>query len=375
MAKTALPVTLAVPDRIKLEHLQRAQSTPQQVALRSRIILLAAEGKQDLEIAAQLGTSRHTAGLWRKRFRQEGLDGVWQIAPGRGCKPHYKQAKVAAIVKATLESKPDGETHWSCRSMARAKKVSRSTINRIWRDHNLKPHRHRSFKLSRDTQFLEKLTDVVGLYLNPPDKALVLCVDEKSQIQALDRTQPGLPIKKGRCGTYTHDYVRHGTTTLFAALEIFEGKVVGQCYPRHRHQEFIKFLKRLDTEFPQSLSLHLVLDNYGTHKHAKVTEWLRKHPRFVLHFVPTSSSWLNQVERWFAELTQKAVRRGIFVSVGDLVEAITAFLEHWNEAPRPFVWSATVDEIMSKIDRARKTLDKIEPRWAKRKGRAVKKDA
>ncbi len=257
--------------------------------------------------------------------------------------------------------------------MARAKKVSPSMVSRIWRDHNLKPHRHRAFKLSRDTQFLEKLTDVVGLYLNPPDKALVLCVDEKSQIQALDRTQPGLPMKKGRCGTFTHDYVRNGTTTLFAALEIFEGKVVGECYPRHRHQEFIKFLKRLDAEFPKCLSLHLVLDNYGTHKHAKVTEWLGKHPRFVLHFVPTSSSWLNQVERWFAELTEKAVRRGIFVSVGDLVEAITAFLEHWNEAPRPFVWSATVDEIMAKIDRARRTLDKIEPGWAKRKGRAVRK--
>jgi len=373
MPKIALPVTLTDIDRFKLEQLQRAQSTPQQVALRSRIILLAAEGKQDLEIAAEIGVSRHTAGLWRRRFRQEGLDGVWQIAPGRGCKPHYEQEEITAIVKATLETKPVAETHWSCRSMARAKKVSPSMVSRIWRDHNLKPHRHRAFKLSRDTQFLEKLTDVVGLYLNPPDKALVLCVDEKSQIQALDRTQPGLPMKKGRCGTFTHDYVRNGTTTLFAALEIFEGKVVGECYPRHRHQEFIKFLKRLDAEFPKGLSLHLVLDNYGTHKHAKVTEWLGKHPRFVLHFVPTSSSWLNQVERWFAELTEKAVRRGIFVSVGDLVEAITAFLEHWNEAPRPFVWSATVDEIMSKIDRARRTLDKIEPGWAKRKGRAVRK--
>jgi transposase len=369
-----LLVKLSSVERIELEQWKRAQYTPQQVALRSRIVLLAAEGKRDLEIAEQLGVSRHTAGLWRKRFMQEGLDGVWQIAPGRGRKPSYKQEKVAGIVKATLESKPDGETHWSCRSMARAKKVSPSTVNRIWRDHNLKPHLHRTFKLSRDTQFLEKLTDVVGLYLNPPDKAVVLCVDEKSQIQALDRTQPGLPIKKGRCGTYSHDYVRHGTTTLFAALDVLEGKVVGQCYPRHRHQEFIKFLKRLDGEFPEDLNLHLVVDNYGTHKHAQVTKWLAKHPRFVLHFVPTSSSWLNQVERWFAELTQKAVRRGVFVSVGDLVEAIATFLEHWNESPRPFVWSATVDEIMCKIDRARKTLAKIHPGWAKRKRRVAKKN-
>ena len=253
--------------------------------------------------------------------------------------------------------------------MARAKKVSPSKVNRIWQDYNLKPHLHRSFKLSRDAQFLEKLTDVVGLYLNPPDKSLVLCVDEKSQIQALDRTQPGLPLKKGRCGTYTHDYVRHGTTTLFAALEILEGKVIGQCYPRHRHQEFIKFLRQLDTEFPQELNLHLVVDNYGTHKHPKVQSWLKRHPRFVLHFIPTSSSWLNQVERWFGELTQKAVRRGAFVSVGDLVEAIANFLKAWNESPRPFVWTATVESIMEKIDRARATLDEIKPGWSKRKRR------
>lgn len=367
MPKVPLAVTLTEADKAQLSQWVRAQYTPQQVVTRSRIVLLAAKGMEDLEIAAELGVNRHTANLWRRRFRDQGLGAVWETAAGRGRKITYSEKKVAAVVKATLESKPQGQTHWSCRSMAHAKNVSPTTVHRIWRDYNLKPHLHRTFKLSSDTQFLEKLTDVVGLYLNPPDKSLVLCVDEKSQIQALDRTQPGLPLKKGRCGTYTHDYVRHGTTTLFAALEILEGKVIGECYPRHRHQEFIKFLQRLDNEFPEKLNLHLVVDNYGTHKHPKVQSWLKRHPRFVLHFIPTSSSWLNQVERWFGELTEKAVRRGAFVSVGDLVEAIANFLEQWNENPQPFVWTATVDSIMEKIDRARATLDKIKPGWAERK--------
>lgn len=253
--------------------------------------------------------------------------------------------------------------------MARAQDVSPSTISRLWQEYNIKPHRTRGFKLSRDKRFLEKLTDIVGLYLNPPDKGLILCIDEKSQIQALDRTQPGLPLKKGRCGTFTHDYVRHGTTTLFAALEILEGKVIGQCFPRHRHQEFLKFLRRLDEEFPENLKLHLVLDNYGTHKHAKVRSWLGRHPRFVLHFIPTSSSWLNQVERWFGELTQKALRRGAFISVPELQEAIEQFLRAWNEAPRPFVWTATVEKIMAKVERARQKLEEIKPGWSVRKKR------
>ena len=239
--------------------------------MRSRILLLAAEGRENLEIAAELKVNRHTPALWRQRFIREGLDAVWEIQSGRGRKPHYPPDKVAAIVDATLQTKPKGATHWSCRTMARSQQVSKNTVNRIWQEHNLKPHLSRTFKLSRDPRFLEKLTDVVGLYLNPPDKTLVFCVDEKSQIQALDRTQPGLPLKKGRCGTFTHDYVRHGTTTLFAALEILEGKVIGQCYPRHRHQEFLKFLRCLDDEFAdQEMDLHLVMDNYGTHKHPKV---------------------------------------------------------------------------------------------------------
>ncbi len=369
MPKIACPVVLSEADRSQLERWVRAQFTPQQVALRSRILLMAADGKQDLEIADELNINRHTPALWRKRFQTEGLDGVWEIQPGRGRKPLFEEQKVTAIITATLQTKPKGSTHWSCRTMARSQGVSPSTINRLWQEYNLKPHRTRSFKLSRDKRFLEKLTDVVGLYLNPPDKSLVVCMDEKSQIQALDRTQPGLPLKKGRCGTFTHDYVRHGTTTLFAALEILEGKVIGQCFPRHRHQEFLKFLRRLDDEFPEELKLHLILDNYGTHKHPKVQSWLERHPRFTLHFIPTSSSWLNQVERWFGELTHKAVRRGAFVSVAELKEAIEEFLQAWNEAPRPFVWTATVEKIMAKVQRARQKLEQVKPGWSVRKKR------
>jgi transposase len=245
--------------------------------------------------------------------------------------------------------------------MAQAQGVSKDTVNRLWQLHNLKPHLSRTFKLSRDANFLEKLTDVVGLYLNPPDKALVLCLDEKSQIQALDRTQPGLPLKKGRCGTMTHDYKRNGTTTLFAALNILDGKVIGECHTRHRHQEWLRFLRRLDRECPSKLKLHLIMDNYGTHKEPHVQAWLKKHPRFVCHFVPTSSSWLNLVERWFRELTDKAIRRGSFVSVPDLKRAIDAFLDAWNEEPKPFIWTATVEDIVQKIARARAKLEQIKP--------------
>jgi transposase len=245
--------------------------------------------------------------------------------------------------------------------MAKAQGVSKNTVNRLWQLHNLKPHQSQTFKLSRDPKFVEKLTDVVGLYLNPPHKAIVLCVDEKSQIQALDRTQPGLPMKKGRCGTMTHDYKRNGTTTLFAALSVLDGRVIGQCHGRHRHQEFLKFLRRLDREFPGKQELHLVLDNYGTHKTPEVQSWLKRHKRFVPHFIPTSSSWLNLVERWFGELTQKAVRRGVFLSVPDLVQAIESFLDAWNENPQPFVWTAKLEEILKKIDRARSKLESIQP--------------
>jgi transposase len=349
---------------IEAEQIQQwinAHGTPQQVALRCRIVLAHSEGDSDSAIANELSINRKTVMLWRNRFAEQRLDGLWEIAPGRGRKPVYDGEKVAAVVKATLETKPAGQTHWSCRSLADAQGISKSTVNTIWQAHKLQPHRSETFKLSRDSKFLEKLTDVVGLYLNPPEQAIVLCVDEKSQIQALDRTQPGLPLKKGRCGTMTHDYKRHGTTTLFAALETLQGKVVGRCYQRHRHQEFLKFLRTIEEEFPGDVPLHLVVDNYGTHKHARVQSWLKRHPRFVLHFVPTSSSWLNLVERWFRELDEKAIRRGVFPSVDELKAAIEAFLSAWNDDPKPFVWTATVESITEKLSRCRQTLETIKP--------------
>jgi transposase len=348
-------------ERQQLQQWVAAHGTPQQVVLRCRIVLAAAAGQSDVAIAEQLSVNRKTVIVWRQRFYEQRLDGLWVIAPGRGRKPSYDVDKIAAIVGATLQTKPEGMTHWSCRTMAKSQSVSKSTINNIWRAHNLKPHRVETFKLSRDPKFLEKMTDVIGLYLNPPEQALVLCVDEKSQIQALDRTQPGLPLKKGRGGTMTHDYKRNGTTTLFAALEILQGKVIGQCYQRHRHQEFLKFLRTLDKEFPGPVPLHLVMDNYGTHKHDNVRTWLKRHPRFVLHFVPTSSSWLNLVERWFGHLDGKAIRRGVFRSVQDLKASINAFLAAWNQDPQPFVWTATVESIAGKLARCRQTLELIQP--------------
>ena len=331
------------------------------MALRCRIVLGAAQGEQDLRLAARLHVNRHTVNLWRRRVREQGLGAVWKVAPGRGRNPQYGIAKRDGIIEATVRSKPEGRTHWSCRSMAKAQGVSKNTVNRLWQLHNLKPHVRRTFKLSRDPKFLEKLTDVVGLYLNPPQKAAILCVDEKSQIQALDRTQPGLPLKEGRCSTHTHDYKRNGTTTLFAALDVLQGKVIGQCQARHRHQEWLKFLRRLDNEYPEELTLHMVMDNYGTHKTPEVQAWLASHPRFVCHFIPTSSSWLNMVERWFRELSEHAIRRGAFPSVPDLVKAIEDFLKSWNKEPRPFLWTAKVEDIIRKLDRARRKLEELKP--------------
>ena len=352
---------VAAIDRSEIERWLQAHGTPQQVVLRGRIVLASAGGSSDSAVARELGINRKTVTLWRERYAAEGIESLWEVAPGRGRKPSLGQEKIAAIVDATLRTRPKGMTQWSCRTMARSQGVSKSTINNIWRSHDLRPHRSETFKLSRDARFLEKLTDVVGLYLNPPQQAIVLCIDEKSQIQALDRTQPGLPMKKGRCGTMTHDYKRNGTTTLFAALEVLQGRVVGQCFERHRHQEFLRFLRRLDGEFPAPTPLHLVLDNYGTHKHPKVKAWLQRHPRFVAHFIPTSSSWLNLVERWFGELTSKRIRRGSFVSVPDLKRAIDEFLDAWNEQPRPFVWTASVQSICQKLSRCRQTLERIQP--------------
>jgi transposase len=371
MPRTSLPVVLSPTDHAQLEQWESAHGTPQQVALRCRIILAAAAGVPNGAIGQQLQINRHTVELWRQRVREQGIGQVWEIAPGRGCKPEHDQAKREAIINATLHTKPKGMTHWSCRLMAKAQGVSHSTVNRVWQMHNIKPHLSRTFKLSRDAQFLQKLTDVVGLYLNPPQKALVLCVDEKSQIQALDRTQPGLPLKKGRCGTMTHDYKRNGTTTLFAALNVLDGKVIGQCHARHRHQEWLKFLRRLDREFPKPLTLHLIMDNYGTHKEPSVRAWMKKHRRFVCHFIPTSSSWLNLVERWFKELSDKAIRRGSFPSVADLEKAIDEFMAAWNENPTPFIWTARVEDILKKIERARAKLEHIKPGCTLPRGKKV----
>jgi len=361
MAESNRVVVLSPDQRGQLERWLGAYGTPQQVAMHCRIVLAAADGMSDLGIAAGLDVNRHTVTLWHKRFVEQGPECLWEVAPGRGRKPIFGPEQIKAVVDATLQTKPKGMTHWSCRLMAERQGMSKSTISSIWRSHNIKPHRVKTFKLSRDPKFLEKLTDVVGLYLNPPEHALVLCVDEKSQIQALDRTQPGLPLKKGRCGTRTHDYKRNGTTTLFAALELLEGKVIGQCYQRHRHQEFLRFLRRLDSEFPAKLNLHLVIDNYGTHSHPAIKAWLKRHPRFVVHFVPTSCSWLNLVERWLGELTTKRIRRASFPSVPDLIAAIEEFLEAWNENPKPFVWRATAESILAKLSGCRQTLEQIEP--------------
>jgi transposase len=367
------PCQLSEVERERVQQWAVAHGTPQQVALRCRIVLAAAAGEPDVTIAKRLSVNRNTVILWRRRFSDEGLDGLWDIAPGRGRKPVFQIDKIAAIVDATLQTKPEGMTHWSCRTMAHSQGVSKSTVNNIWRAHNLQPHRTETFKLSRDPKFLKKMTDVVGLYLNPPQQAIILCVDEKSQIQALDRTQPGLPIKKGRCGTMTHDYKRNGTTTLFAALDTLQGKVVGECHQRHRHQEFLKFLRRLNSEFPGDVPLHLVMDNYGTHKHANVKAWLKRNPRFVTHFVPTSSSWLNLVERWFGHLDSKAIRRGVFLSVADLKASIEAFLKAWNQAPKPFVWTATVESIQEKLAKCRRTLEQIQPGCTSPKARKRKR--
>jgi len=320
---------------------------------------MASDGVLNQDIARELEISRPTVQLWRERFLALRLAGLEKDAPRRGRIPSIPERKVRAVVEATLHTTPPAATHWSTRSMAKAQGLSEATIRRIWKRHNLKPHLIRTFKVSRDKQFVEKLYDVVGLYLNPPDKSLVLCVDEKSQVQALDRTQPGLPLKKGRCGTMTHDYKRNGTTTLFAALSMLDGKVIGDCMPRHRHQEFIRFLKKVDAETPSELDLHLIVDNYGTHKHPRVKSWLRRHPRFHLHFIPTSSSWLNLVERWFRDLTTKRIRRGSFRNVRELIAAIKQYLDNHNQNPRVFVWTASVERILTKVAKCKEALDAL----------------
>jgi transposase len=357
LATPRLPISDS--QREVLATLARSRAAPHRQVQRARVLLLAADGEASMAIAASVGVSATTVKNWRDRFESDGLKGLGVVRAGRGRKAQISEQKVAEIVRATLHDKPEGETHWSCRTMAGAQGVSPATVQRIWSARGLKPHMVKTFKLSNDKRFEDKLVDVVGLYLDPPEKAVVLCMDEKSQIQALDRTQASLPIKKGRAGTMTHDYKRNGTTTLFAALDVLTGKVIGQCLARHRHEEFLKFLRTIDREVPKGLQVHLILDNYCTHKHANVNQWLKKHPRFHLHFTPTSSSWLNMVERWFGKLDDKAIRRGIFTSVPDLIAAIETYLAANNADPKPFVWTATADQILAKVRRGRVTLNAI----------------
>jgi transposase len=359
MSRRATPIVLSPEERTTLDTLSRGRSLPLRQVQRAQIIQMAADGLLNQEIANRLNLSRPTIQLWRERFLAYRVAGLEKDAPRPGRLPRISAKKVQAVVDATLQTKPPQATHWSVRSMAKAQGLSRATIQRIWKQHGLKPHLTKTFKLSRDKHFVEKLHDVVGLYLNPPDKALVLCVDEKSQIQALDRTQPGLPMKKGRCGTMTHDYKRNGTTTLFAALSVLDGKVIGDCQPRHRHQEFLRFLKRIDTETPRALDLHLIVDNYATHKHPNVKAWLKRHPRFHLHFTPTSSSWLNLVERWFRELTDKRIRRDSFRNVPSLIETINNYINYHNQNPRVFTWTATVEQILSKIAKCKEVFETL----------------
>lgn len=343
-------------DKQELLRLARGRNTAQKVVLRAKIVLKIIEGLKKKHIAEQLDTSRPTVNLWVKRYMKGGIEAILVDAPRPGRKPKTPEEKEKNIVEATLHSKPANATHWSVRLMAEAQGVSRMTVHRIWKKYNLKPHMVRTFKISNDPKFIEKVKDIVGLYLNPPDKALVLCVDEKSQIQALDRTQPGLPMKKGRAGTMTHDYKRHGTTTLFAALNILDGKVIGKCMPKHRQEEFLKFLRKINKETPKNLDLHLIVDNYGSHKTPKVRQWLSKHPRFKMHFTPTSASWLNMVERFFSELTTKRIRRGVFRSVKDLETTVMDFVKKHNEEPKIFTWTKDADTILSKVAKCKETL-------------------
>ncbi len=345
--------------RAALEVIAKSRTAPFRQVQRAEALVLAADGVANARIAQRVGVKAATVRAWRARFEQEGLAKLGKVRPGRGRKSSIPQSKIDQIVELTRNSKPAGQTHWTCRTMAKKVGVSAATVQRVWAGRGLKPHLVHSFKLSNDPRFEEKLIDVVGLYLNPPDNAIVLCLDEKSSVQALDRTQPSLPMKKGRAATMTHDYKRHGTTTLFAALDVLTGTVIGQCLPRHRHEEFLTFLRTIEREVPTGLQVHLICDNYATHKHPAVRAWLAKHPRFHLHFTPTSSSWLNLVERWFRELTDKALRRGVFHSVPDLIAKIEEYLTAHNDDPKPFVWTATADDILAKVARGRVALQAV----------------
>jgi transposase len=340
------PAVLTEEQRAALTVWSRSRVLPQRQVLRARIILLAAEGVPTNSIATRLECSVPTARLWRQRFAEAGLAGLEEDAPGRGRPAIYDERTVAKVISVTLGTPPRGETHWSSTAVAERVGVSATTVLRIWREHKIQPFRTRGFKFSTDPELVGKVTDVVGLYLHPPEKAVVLCVDEKSQIQALDRTQPLLPMRPGQVERRTHDYVRHGTATLFAALDVATGEVTGRTYARHRHQEFLKFLQLVAKRYPRG-QVHMVLDNYRTHKHPVVQAWLHTHPRIHLHFTPTSASWMNQVETWFSIVHRKAIRRGVFRSVPHLKDAIQRFIDSWNARRHPFVWVKTADEILA----------------------------
>lgn len=343
-------LTLSSEEHEQLQALAVSRSLPHGLVTRAKIVLAAADGQANSAIAQKVDLSVSSVGKWRNRFLEQGLQGLHdELRPGRP--RSIADEKIALAIQTTLQTKPEGGTHWSCRSLADSTGISKSTVQRVWNAFGLQPHRQGHFKLSTDPFFIEKVRDIVGLYLNPPDHALVLCVDEKSQIQALDRTQPLLPMGLGYVEGVTHDYIRHGTTTLFAALEVATGQVISQCKPRHRHQEFLQFLRHLDQNVPPELDLHLIVDNYSTHKHPKVKRWLAMRPRYQIHYTPTYSSWINQVERWFGIITQRAIRRGTFRSVHELVEKIDQFVQAYNKNTRPFIWTATADSILEKISR------------------------
>jgi transposase len=355
--RVAPKIILSHPERESLAAVARSTTASSRDVLRARIALRAAGGMRSREIATAVGASANTVGKWRRRLAAQGAAGLAD-APRPGRKPLYAVAAKEEMVARTLAEKPADRTHWSARVMAEVSGMGRTTVLEVWRQHGIKPHLERTFKLSTDKHFTEKLRDVVGLYLNPPEHSLVFCVDEKSQIQALDRTQPGLPMKRGRNGTRTHDYLRHGTCCLFAALNVLTGEVLEQCETRHRHQEYLKFLRHIDHRTPPDLDLHLIADNYCTHKHHKVVAWLERHPRFHVHFIPTSSSWLNLVERFFGKITQERIRRGVFHSVLELIAAIHSYIEAHNRHPRPFVWVKTADDILAKLEPIAKLLNK-----------------
>jgi len=356
--RVAPAIELSSEARLELEKLSRRRTTPVRVAQRSRIILLAAAGMQNKQIAEQLGVAPRMAALWRSRFLQLGVSGLMKDAPRPGRTPAIQSDIIAEVIARTTQSSPDEATHWSRSRMAREMGISDSSVGRIWHAHGLKPHRVESFKVSNDPNFAEKLDAIVGLYLNPPEHALVLSVDEKSQIQALDRTQPGLPMKKGRGATMTHDYKRNGTTTLFAALDTATGEVYGLCQQRHRHQEWLRFLRMIDQTIPAEKEIYLICDNYATHKHPRVQRWLLKHKRFHVRFTPTSASWVNMIERFFRDLTANQIRRGVFHDLEQLITAIGNYIDHHNRNPKPFIWTAKANDILEKVTRARTALHK-----------------